>query len=152
MTEGIEILLVEDNPDDAELTLLTLQKERLANNIRVARDGQEALDYLFCEGEFASRPIDQLPKLVLLDLKLPKIDGLDVLRRIKQDPRTKAVPVVILTSSKEEKDITEGYHLGVNAYVQKPVAYDQFRSAVTNIGFFWLLTNHAPLIRPCYVD
>jgi CheY-like chemotaxis protein len=139
--------MIEDNPDDAELTLRALRKEKLANDIQVARDGQEGLDFLFCTGEFSSRSFEHPPKLVLLDLKLPKVDGLEVLRQIKADPRTKTIPVVILTSSKEDRDIVEGYNLGVNGYVQKPVAFDEFRVAVKNIGYYWLVTNQAPKAR-----
>jgi two-component system response regulator len=139
--EDPQILLVEDNPKDVKLTLYALKQENLANNIRVARDGEEALDYLFCRGEFANRSFDRPPRLVLLDLKIPKVDGLEVLRAVKGDPRTKAIPVVVLTSSREENDLVESYRLGVNAYIQKPVEFDAFREAVKQLGVFWLVIN-----------
>ena len=140
----VDILLVEDNKDDVELTLHALRKENLANNIQVVEDGELALDFLFCRNSFADRP-NQCPKLVLLDLKLPKVDGLEVLRQLKADPRTKTVPVVILTSSKEERDLVEGYELGANSYIQKPVDFDQFRETVKRVGLYWLLVNQAPV-------
>jgi two-component system response regulator len=142
----IDILLVEDNKDDIELTLL--RRERLANRIHVARDGVEALDFLFCRGEFAERSASQQPRLVLLDLKLPKLDGLEVLKRIKDDSKTKTIPVVILTSSKEEQDLVKGYKLGVNSYIQKPVDFDKFRDTVRQIGLYWLVVNQAPVTEP----
>src|SRR5271166_4211285 len=127
----IEILLVEDNPDDLELTLHTLRRENLANKIHVARDGEEALEFLFCNVE---RSGERPPKLILLDLKLPKVDGMEVLKRIKADERTRTIPVVILTSSNEERDLLKGYGLGANSYIQKPVDFDQFRETVKNVG------------------
>jgi len=130
----IEILLVEDNEDDLELTLHALRKENLANSIHVARDGEEALDFLFCNGNHTDRTFDKPPRLVLLDLKLPKIDGMEVLKRIKSDPRTRTIPVVILTSSKEERDLVKGYGLGANSYIQKPVDFEQFRETVKGAG------------------
>ena len=144
----IEILLVEDNNDDVELTLHALRKEKLANHIHVARDGEEALDFLFCNGPHADRSFDRPPRLVLLDLKLPKVDGMEVLKRLKADSRTRCIPVVILTSSKEERDLVKGYGLGANSYIQKPVDFDQFRETVKNVGLYWLLINQAPVIAP----
>ena len=141
----IEILLVEDNKDDVELTLHALRKENLANHIHVARDGEEALEFLFCNGAHADRSFDHPPKLILLDLKLPKVDGMEVLKRLKADPRTQTIPVVILTSSKEERDLVQGYGLGANSYIQKPVDFDQFRDTVKSVGFYWLLINQAPV-------
>ncbi len=134
----VEILLVEDNEDDIELTLHALRKENLANSIEVARDGEEALEFIFADREVS------LPKLVLLDLKLPKVDGLEVLKRLKADERTRTMPVVILTSSKEERDLVVGYKLGVNSYIQKPVDFDQFRETIKRIGLYWLVINQAP--------
>jgi DNA-binding response OmpR family regulator len=141
----IEILLVEDNNDDLELTLHALRKENLANNIHVARDGEEALEFLFCNGAHAGRSFDHPPRLVLLDLKLPKVDGMEVLKRIKSDSRTCTIPVVILTSSKEECDLIQGYGNGANSYIQKPVDFEQFRNTVKNVGLYWLLINLAPV-------
>jgi len=145
MTQEIpQILLVEDNPKDVKLTVLALHEDNVVNAIQVARDGEEALDVLFCRGDFTSRTFDNPPRLVLLDLKLPKVDGLEVLRAVKSDPRTKAIPVVVLTSSCEECDLVESYKLGVNAYIQKPVAFDSFRHAVKQLGLFWLVVNQPP--------
>ena len=145
-SSAIELLIVEDNPDDLELTLRALRKANLANHIEVARDGAEALDFLFCEGAFVSRRASDLPKLILLDLKLPKIDGLDVLNRIKGDPRTQTIPVVVLTSSKEQADIVKSYHLGANSYIVKPVEFEGFLQAVHDIGLYWLLLNQPPRV------
>jgi CheY-like chemotaxis protein len=140
----VEILLVEDNPQDLELTQRALRKGNLTNNIHVARDGAEALEFLFCEGAYASRKIEDGPKVILLDLKLPKVDGLEVLKRIKQDERTKSIPVVVLTSSKEQRDVVDSYQLGVNSYIVKPVNFEGFAAAVQEIGMYWLLLNQAP--------
>ncbi len=146
MTEPnvVEILLVEDNPSDAELTLHALEKSKLANQIQLARDGEEALDFLFCRGAFAGRRFDAAPRLILLDLKLPKVDGLQVLREVKADSRTKAIPIVALTSSKEETDLVRSYHLGVNSYIQKPVNFAEFQDVVRQLGMYWLLVNSQP--------
>ncbi|ATC63840.1 two-component system response regulator [Nibricoccus aquaticus] len=143
-SHAVEILLVEDNPHDLELTLRALKKAGIANRIQVARDGAEALEFIFCEGPHATRRIDDVPKVILLDLKLPKVDGLEVLQRVKGDPRTKAIPVTILTSSKEQRDIVESYHLGVNSYIVKPVNFESFSTAVQNLGLYWLLLNQPP--------
>jgi two-component system response regulator len=137
----LDILLVEDNQDDMDLALHALKREKLANHIVVARDGEEALDFLFCRGAFAKRSFDHPPKLVLLDLKLPKVDGMEVLKQVKSDPRTKTIPVVIMTSSKEERDLVAGYNLGVNSFIQKPVDFDQFRETVKSVGLYWLVIN-----------
>jgi CheY-like chemotaxis protein len=147
MNSNIEILLVEDSQDDIDLTLHSLREEKLANNIFVVRDGAEALDFIFCRGPFSDRSFDVPPKLVLLDLKLPKIDGLQVLKQIKADRRTKTIPVVIMTSSKEERDMVEGYNAGVNSYIQKPVDFDQFRRTVKTLGMYWMVVNQAPVTR-----
>ena len=146
-TEAVEILLVEDNQADVELTLHAFGQDNLGNRIFVVRDGEEALDYLFCRGAYSARFIERPPKLVLLDLKLPKVDGLEVLCTLKSDPRTKSIPVVILTSSKEQKDLIDGYNLGVNSYIQKPVQFDQFRETVRQLHLYWLLVNQPPPIR-----
>ena len=138
------ILLVEDDPDDEVLTLRALEKSNILNEIVVARDGVEALDYLFGKGSYSGRDTSVTPQIVLLDLKLPKIDGLEVLRRIRADKRTKLLPVVILTSSREERDLTRGYNLGANSYIRKPVDFVQFRKAVQQLGLYWLVLNVAP--------
>ena len=141
----IDILLVEDNPSDAELTLHSLRGSDPNERIEVVRDGVEALDFVFCTGRYAHRCIENGPKVILLDLKLPKIDGLEVLQRIKSDPRTHAIPVVVLTSSREERDIVESYQLGVNSYIVKPVDFDQFTETVGQLGFYWQQLNQPPL-------
>jgi two-component system response regulator len=143
-SEAIEILLVEDNPADAELTLHALQKSKLANKIYHAKDGEEALDFLFCRGAFSSRRFDEAPRMVLLDLKLPKIDGLEVLQELKSDARTKAIPVIVLTTSKEERDMVSSYKNGVNSYIQKPVSFTDFQEVVRQLGMYWLLVNSKP--------
>jgi CheY-like chemotaxis protein len=138
---AIEILIVEDSPHDAELTLRALKKNNLANNILVARDGAEALDFFFCRGKFEKRNIKNPPKVVLLDLKLPKVSGLEVLKIVKGDKRTSHIPIVVVTSSKQEPDMKEAYALGVNSYVVKPVDFDQFINAMSSLGLYWLLVN-----------
>ena len=143
---NIEILLVEDNPNDVELALYAFKKHNLANHVQVVRDGAEALDYLFCTGDFAGRDITHRPKVILLDLKLPKVDGLEVLKRVKSNPATQLIPVVVLTSSKEERDIVESYKLGVNSYIRKPVDFAQFTESVRTIGMYWLLLNQPPSV------
>jgi CheY-like chemotaxis protein len=143
MTTLGRILIVEDDPNDVELTLTALTDYKLANEVVIARDGQQALDYLYCQGEFSTRSTDN-PAVMLLDLKLPKIDGLEVLQQIKSDERLKMMPVVVLTSSNEEKDIVRGYSLGVNAYVVKPVDFHQFVNAVKELGVFWAVINEPP--------
>jgi two-component system response regulator len=135
------ILLVEDNPDDVELTLRAFRKNNIANNVVVAHDGVEALDYLFCQGIYAERKTSEMPRLILLDLKMPRMDGLHVLERLRADERTRLTPVVILTSSKEEQDLTNSYKSGANSYVRKPVDFNEFLEAVRNIGLYWLLIN-----------
>lgn len=139
---GVEILLVEDNPNDVELTLYALKKNNLANQIEVVRDGAEALGFIFCTGAYAHRSTQDNPKVILLDLKLPKVDGLEVLQRVKSDSRTRMIPIVILTSSREESDIVESYQLGVNSYIVKPVDFEQFIEATRQLGLYWLLLNH----------
>ena len=140
----VEILLVEDNPTDVELTLRALKKNNLTNKVHVVTDGAEALDYLFATGTYKEREIDKKPKVVLLDLKLPKVDGLEVLKKIKSDERTRDIPVVVLTSSKEEQDRIESYKLGVNSYIVKPVNFEQFTKSVQELGLYWLLLNERP--------
>ena len=140
----IEIILIEDNPNDAELVLRALKKHGLANKLQLLQDGAEALDFIFATGAFAGREINHRPKLILLDLKLPKVDGLEILRRIKADERTRSVPVVVMTSSQEEKDIVESYSLGVNSYIVKPVDFDKFVQSVADLGLYWLLLNKVP--------
>jgi CheY-like chemotaxis protein len=141
----VDILLADDSQDDIDLTLHALRAENLANHVFVVRDGEEALDFLFCTGPHAGRSFEHPPKLVLLDLKMPKVDGMEVLKRIKGDARTKTIPVVLMTSSREERDMAAGYELGVNGYVQKPVDFAEFRKAVKTLGLYWLVTNRPPL-------
>jgi two-component system response regulator len=143
----VEILIVEDTQQDLDLALRALRKAKLSNRIQIVRDGEEALEFIFCEGKYAGRKIANGPKVILLDLKLPKVDGLEVLRRIKDDARTKAIPVVMLTSSKEQNDVVESYNLGVNSYIVKPVNFEQFSEAVQKLGMYWLLLNHPPQLE-----
>lgn len=138
------LLLVEDNPDDEELTIRSLRKAGIANEIVVARDGREALDYVFCEGVHATRDPGQVPAVVLLDLKLPKLNGVEVLRAMRSDPRTRRIPVVILTSSSEDEDMVNSYESGANSYVRKPVAFGDFATAVSQLGLYWMLLNQDP--------
>ncbi len=141
---ALEILLVEDIPRDVDLTLRALKKRNLANSVHVVRDGQEALDFIFARGDYSDRDINHRPKIILLDLKLPKVNGLEVLRCVKADDRTKCIPVVVLTSSREEKDMVESYRLGVNSYIQKPVDFDKFLDCAEQLGLYWLLVNMTP--------
>jgi two-component system response regulator len=145
MNSSVEILLVDDSQDDIDLALHALRQGKVANSICAVRDGEEALDFLFCRGKYSERSFDQPPKLVLLDLKMPKVDGMQVLKQLKGDPRTKAIPVVIMTSSKEERDLIEGYNSGVNSFIQKPVDFEQFRETVKTLGMYWLVVNQAPV-------
>jgi two-component system response regulator len=138
------VLLVEDNPDDEALTLRAFKKNRIGNKIVVVRDGVEALDFLFCTGTYSERNPNELPQLILLDIKLPKLDGLEVLQRIRADARTKLLPVVILTSSKEEQDLLKGYQIGANSYIQKPVDFSEFMDAVRQLDMYWLVLNQPP--------
>jgi two-component system response regulator len=144
MDHRVEILLVEDNPNDAELTIRSLRKNNLGNHLIHLKDGAEALDFLFGRGNYSERKIQNTPKVILLDLKMPKVDGLEVLKEIKSSEETKKIPVVIMTSSKEEQDIVMSYKLGVNSYVVKPVEFNEFVKAVTELGLYWLITNQAP--------
>lgn len=143
----VEILLVEDNPQDLELALRALRKANFSNRIQVARDGAEALEFIFCEGTHSTRKIEDAPKVILLDLKLPKVDGLEVLKKLKGDPRTSSIPVVILTSSREQRDVVESYRLGVNSYIVKPVNFEGFANAVRELGMYWLLLNQPPRLE-----
>lgn len=140
----VEILLVEDNPTDAELAIRALNKSKIANKLVWVKDGAEALDFIFATGAYSGRSIQNEPKVILLDLRLPKVDGMEVLRRIKGDERTKTIPVVVLTSSKEERDMVASYRLGVNSYLQKPVDFESFRAMVKELGLYWLVINQAP--------
>lgn len=141
----VEVLLVEDNPTDAELCIRALKKSNLANKLVWVKDGAEALDFIFATGAYAERIVTNGPKVILLDLHLPKVDGMEVLRRVKGDKRTRIIPVVVLTSSKEDRDIAETYELGVNSFISKPVVFDEFTRTVAELGFYWLLVNHPPL-------
>ena len=143
-SSGVEILLVEDNNDDEDLTLHAFKKHNLTNKVHVVRDGAEALEFIFCTGRYANRRITERPKVILLDIKLPLVDGLEVLRRIKEDERTRTIPVVMLTSSREERDLFESYRLGVNSYITKPVDFEQFTEAARSLGMYWLLLNRPP--------
>jgi len=142
--QAVDILLVEDNPQDAELTVRALKKKNLANRLVVVEDGAEALDFILCRGNFASRAPGNSPQVVLLDLKLPKVSGLEVLKALKQDERTRSIPVVIVTSSREDPDIKAAYSLGANSYVVKPVDFDAFAEAVSSLGLYWLMVNQPP--------
>jgi two-component system response regulator len=146
MTEStVEILLVEDNPQDAEMAIRALRKHNLANNVVHVADGEEALNFIFARGNYSERRIENRPKVILLDLKLPKIDGLEVLKAVKSDERTNIIPVIVLTSSSEENDIIASYRLGVNSYIVKPVDFDKFVEAIKGLGFYWLLLNKSPI-------
>ena len=142
----VEILLVEDNRDDEELAISTLKEFRVGNKIHVVRDGAQALDFIFCQGDYADRKINERPRVVLLDLKLPKVDGVEVLRQIRKDPRTASLCVVVLTSSHEERDLVNSYSLGVNSYIVKPVDFDQFTNVIREVGHYWLILNAPPVV------
>ena len=142
----VEVLLVEDNPNDMELTLRALKKHKLTNKVHVVKNGAEALDYIFATGEYAGKNIADKPNFILLDLKLPKVDGLEVLRRVRSDERTKGIPIIVLTSSTEERDIIESYQLGVNSYIVKPIDFDKFIDAVSEVGLYWMLLNKPPQV------
>jgi two-component system, response regulator len=144
MNQEVEVLLVEDNPSDAEMTIRALKKNNLANKLLHLKDGAQALDFIFCEGEYAGRKMENTPKVILLDLKMPKVNGKEVLEKIKSDPRTKKIPVVVLTSSKEDPDIKDCYGMGVNGYVVKPVEFDEFHKAISDLGLYWLIVNEPP--------
>ena len=144
MNQGIEILLVEDSPSDAEMTIAVLKKNNLANKLLHLKDGAAALDFIFGEAEYAGRNIEDQPKVILLDLKMPKVSGIEVLQKIRSDERTKTIPIVILTSSKEDPDIKKCYGLGANGYVVKPVEFEEFQKAISNLGLFWMIANQQP--------
>lgn len=144
--QPVTILLVEDNPTDAELAIRALRRGNIANTIKLLEDGAEALDFLFCRGSYGDREPKNQPKVILLDLKLPKVNGLEVLRQIKTDPRTQMIPVVVLTSSAEDRDVIESYQLGVNSYIVKPVDFEQFNQVIQQLGFYWLLFNKSPML------
>lgn len=143
---AIEILLVEDNPTDAELTIRTLNKKKIANRIHWVKDGAEALEYIFCTGEYSDRDMNNIPKVILLDLKLPKVNGIEVLKKIKSDERTRYIPVVVLTSSREGPDVKTCYDLGVNSYIVKPVDFESFFRVVEELGLYWVLLNQPPAL------
>lgn len=143
--DEIEILLVEDNIHDAELTIRSLNKVKLANNLVHLKDGEEALDFIFGKGQFEGRDTQKRPKVILLDIKMPKVDGIEVLRQLKSDEQTKSIPVVIMTSSREEQDVITSYELGVNSYVVKPVDFESFAQAISDLGMYWLIINQRPL-------
>jgi CheY-like chemotaxis protein len=145
MNDAVEILLVEDNPTDAELCIRALKKSKLANSLVWVKDGAEALDFLFATGAYAGRSVTHPPKVVLLDLRLPKVSGMEVLRQVKEDEVTRSIPVVVLTSSKEDRDVAESYQLGVNSYISKPVGFEAFAKTVSELGFYWLLVNRPPI-------
>jgi CheY-like chemotaxis protein len=145
ITDDVEILLVEDNSTDAELTMMALKERNIANKLVWVKDGSEALDFLFAKGVYADRKIENMPKVVLLDLRMPKVDGLEVLRQIKADERTKKIPVVVLTSSKEDRDVVASYGHGANSYISKPVDFDEFSKVVAEMGLYWLLLNRPPI-------
>jgi two-component system response regulator len=144
----VDVLLVEDNPDDIDLALFAFKKSNFSNRVHIVRDGAEALEYIFSTGQYSGRKIDHAPRLILLDLKLPKVDGLEVLRQVKSDPRTKNTPVVMMTSSREENDLIASYSLGVNSYIVKPVDFQQFVEATRTLGLYWLLLNEPPVPSP----
>jgi two-component system response regulator len=143
----IEVLLVEDNSSDAELAISSLREEMLANNLVWVKDGAAAIDFIFAQGEYSNREINNQPRIILLDLKMPKVGGIEVLKKIRSDERTKSIPVVVMTSSKEEKDIINSYNLGVNSYIVKPVDFDKFTKCVKEIGLYWLVINHPPILK-----
>jgi len=147
MVSQVEVLLVEDNIHDAEMTIRALRKVNLSNNLVHVKDGAEALDFIFARGKFIGRETEQLPKVILLDIKMPKVDGIEVLRQLKSQDASKTIPVVIMTSSKEEQDVIRSYQLGVNSYVVKPVDFEGFAKAVSELGLYWLLTNQPPVIK-----
>ena len=144
MTKEVEILLVEDSASDAEMTIRALKKNHLANQLLHVHDGAEALDFIFAEGEYAGRQIQNVPRVILLDLKMPKVNGIEVLQKIRADERTKRIPVVVLTSSKEDPDIKKCYDLGANSYVVKPVEFDDFQKAISDLGLYWMIVNQNP--------
>jgi CheY-like chemotaxis protein len=143
--QEVEILLVEDNPTDAELCMRALKRSNFANKLVWVKDGAEALDFIFATGQYSGRKVENGPKVILLDLRLPKVDGMEVLRRVKSDERTRTIPVVVLTSSKEDRDVAESYKLGVNSYISKPVEFEAFAKTVSELGLYWLLVNRPPV-------